>query len=525
MEPSCVRQTSIPGTSKLYADYLYHFERVSGFFPNHFSDLEALADAARELKFPESRRAEIVAALEPQNNGSAALAKLSQPGTVAVVTGQQAGLLSGPIYTVFKALTAIKLANELNSRGVSAVPVFWLATEDHDLAEVDHAFVYDQNASPSRVAVKSACLQNIPVGNVVLEEFPLSSLEQGLGDLPFAAEALALVERHYCSRTTFGQAFFGFTKELLRDFDLIYLDPLQPKVREVAAPFLCEAASRVSELTGALRDRNRELEAAGYHAQVHVDSTASLLFLLEDGRRTPLKFRDQAFLAKDRSYTQTDLASVGRQISPNALLRPVMQDFLLPTVSYVAGPAEIAYFAQSEVLYKRLLGRMPTIYPRNSFTLLDDRAEKLLGRYELRVEAFLDSPDQVRAIVANKMVPTDLRSDLTGLRSQLTTALGEVRDKLLKFDPTLAAATDKSLAKIRYQVDKISAKTARETMRRDEHATANADYLINLIYPQRHLQERYYSVVPMLAKYGLDLPQRLYEFIQLSCPDHMIRQL
>lgn len=523
MEPSCVRQTLIPGTSKLYADYLYNYEQVSSFFPSHFSDLDSLVEAGRTLEFPASRREQLIQALASQNHNSAALAKLAEPGTVAVVTGQQVGLLSGPVYTIYKALTAVRLARELSSRGVPAVPVFWFATEDHDLAEVDHAFVFNQQASPSRISVKSSCLQNIPVGSVSIDDFPADALAQSLGDLPHASDVLRLVKRHYGGSTTYGKAFAGLVKELLGEFDLIYLDPLQPQIRALAAPLLSEAAGRVPELTGALRRRNTELEAAGYHAQVHIDSASSLLFLLEDGRRAPLKFRDGSFALKDRTYSTADLCALSHWISPNALLRPVMQDYLLPTVSYVAGPAEIAYFAQSEVLYKKLLGRMPVIYPRNSFTLLDGRAEKLLGRYNIRVENLLDAPDHVRAKIAEKVVPVDLRSDLAALRSEISAKLGNVREKLVAFDPTLAAAADKSMAKIRYQVDKLSAKTARETMRHDSYANADTDYLLNFLYPQRHLQERYYSVIPMLAKFGLDLPERLYNFVQLSCPDHMLR--
>jgi uncharacterized protein YllA (UPF0747 family) len=157
--------------------------------------------------------------------------------------------------------------------------------------------------------------------------------------------------------------------------------------------------------------------------------------------------------------------------------------------------------------------------------LLDARAAKLLDRYGIQVPELLDSQDRVKAAIANKLVPHDLRSELAALRPGVTASLSAVREKLLRFDPTLAAATDKSIAKISYQVDKLAAKAARETMRRDERATRDAQYLSNLIYPQRHLQERFYSIVPFLAKHGLDLPQRIYQETTLSCPDHMLRTL
>ena len=523
MESSCVRQTTIPGTSKLFGDYLYHFQRVSSFYPQNFSDWDRLVSVAREVQFPQERRTQLVAALRGSNPESASLDRLAQDGTVAVVTGQQVGLLSGPAYTIFKALTAVRITRQLEQEGVRAVPVFWLATEDHDLAEVDHAWVFDSLAIPSKIALKPSSLKDVPVGNVEINDLQIDELGKALGDFPFASEVLRKVAEYYHGGATYGGAFQSFLKDLLKNFDLVYLNPLTPAIRSLSAPFLGEVAERVPELTDALRKRTAELEAAGYHAQVHLDVGSSLLFRLEDGRRTALKYKDGRFSIKDRSFNALELQRSAEQLSPNALLRPVMQDYLLPTVTYVGGPAEIAYLAQSQVLYERLLGRMPVVYPRNSFTLLDERASKLLSRYELHVESLLDSQDRVKNVIAHKLVPHDLRSEFSTLRSDVIGALSGLREKIRQFDPTLESASEKSAAKISYQVDKLAGKIARETMRRDQHATRDADYLLNLIYPQRHLQERFYSIVPFLAKYGWDLPRRIYEHTQLSCPDHMVR--
>src|SRR5258708_36185045 len=149
MEPSCVRQNAIPGTSRLFLDYLYNFDRVGRFYGQESWDPEHIAAAASQMEFPAARRGQIVAALREQNGDSPALDKLALPGTVAVVTGQQVGFLSGPAYTIFKALTAVKLAARLNEQGIPAVPVFWLATEDHDLAEVYRAWVFDHRLTHS----------------------------------------------------------------------------------------------------------------------------------------------------------------------------------------------------------------------------------------------------------------------------------------------------------------------------------------------------------------------------------------
>jgi bacillithiol biosynthesis cysteine-adding enzyme BshC len=523
MQSSCVRQDQIPGTSALFADYLYQFDKLSAFFPYSSWQPDGVGSAASSLQFPAERRAKIVAALAAQNNNSAALNKLAEPNTAAVVTGQQVGFLLGPAYTIFKALTAVRLAAHLNEQGIPAVPVFWLATEDHDLAEVDHAWVFNQEATPAKISLANSVVNGGPVGDVVLNEIPLAELRAALGDLPFADDVIKQVAACYQPGVTLGGAFRKLLEETLKGLGLLFLDPLAAPIREIAAPFLSEAVQRVPELLAALRTRNAAITKAGYHTQVHIDDDSSLFFLLKNGRRWPVRWKDGRFITRDGSYSLLEMSAKAGQLSPNALLRPVMQDYLLPTASYVAGPAEIAYFAQGAVLYEKLLGRMPVIYPRNSFTLLDARASKLLTRYGLQVPDLLDQHENVKGVLAARLVPPALNEQIKTAQTAASQALAQLQGSLLHFDPTLEASAAKSMAKIGYQFAKLERKIARETMRRDEHATKDAQYLVNLIYPQRHLQERFYSILPFLAKHGLDLPGQLLTQIQLSCADHMLR--
>ena len=521
MEPSCVRQDLIPGTSRLYADYLYHFNQVSAFYPGGLPDAESVISAARALDFPASRRAQLVAALAEQNpDSAAALAKLALPGTNAVVTGQQVGLFSGPAYTLFKALTAVKLAAHLESQGVAAVPIFWLASEDHDLAEVDHAWMFNQACVPTKISYTNAVTSGGPVGEVKLLDVPLQELKQVLDGLPFAEQVVARIAAAYKDGATLAGAFAAFLRDLLSGFGILFLDPLMPAIRQLATPFLAHAATHVPELVTALRQRSTELEKAGYHAQVHVDSDASLLFLLKGGKRPPLRWTGGKLVSREG---EVNVNEPGVQLSPNALLRPVMQDYLLPTAAYVGGPAEIAYFAQGSVIYEKLLGRMPVIYPRNSFTLLDERASKLMARNQLKLLDLLDHPEAVSSRIASRLVPDDLNSKFAHMQNEAATMLAAMQLDLQTFDPTLEAAARKSAAKINYQLEKLRAKTARETLRRDEKASADSLYLMNLVYPHKHFQERFYSIIPFLAKYGWDLPQRIYEETQLGCLDHMLR--
>ncbi|MGH9694711.1 MAG: bacillithiol biosynthesis cysteine-adding enzyme BshC, partial [Bryobacteraceae bacterium] len=329
-------------------------------------------------------------------------------------------------YTVFKALTAVKLAAHLTERGTPAVPIFWLATEDHDLAEVDHAWVFDREATPAKISIANTVVNGGPVGDVVLNEIPLADLRAALGDLPFADEAVEAVKAAYQPGKTLGAAFRDLIENILQGCGLLFLDPLDPAIRELGAPLLRDVVDRVPDLLDALHRRNAELEAAGYHTQVFVDKDSSLLFLLDQGRRTAIRWNGESFQVRDRSYSHEDLKSLATQLSPNALLRPVMQDYLLPTASYVGGPAEIAYFAQGQVLYDNLLGRMPVIYPRNGFTLLDERATKLLERYSMRVPDLLDYDEKVKSRLAAKLVPQDLMARMVALESTTSDALARL---------------------------------------------------------------------------------------------------
>ncbi len=270
MECSCVRHTDVPGTSKLFADLIYHFDRVQDLYPYRPNDIHSLEAAAR-FEFPDDRRAALVRALTPLNEGNPSLDRLAQRGTVAIVTGQQVGLFSGPAYSVYKALTAIKAANELTLRGTSAVPVFWLATEDHDFAEIDHAWVFGADHQPVKLQSHAGANTGArPVGGIPLGDIPLEELRAALEGLPYASEAVAMVERAYRPGETMGSSFARFIKELFEPYGLLLIDPMEPSLREIAAPLLREAVERMPELCDALIARSKELAERGFHAQVLV---------------------------------------------------------------------------------------------------------------------------------------------------------------------------------------------------------------------------------------------------------------
>ena len=518
---SCVRQTDLPHSSRLFTDSLYHPDRTAPFYYSRHHDFESVVASARQLAFPAARRAALVAALAEQNPPGASLEKLARPDAVAVVTGQQVGLFSGPAYTIYKALTAVKVAELVTRQGIPAVPVFWLATEDHDFAEVNHAWVFDGGYHPVKLEMRrSAGAQ--PVGEIALVAPPLGELREQLRTLPHGEEVAGLVEESYRPGGSMGGAFGTLLRRILAEFDILQLNPLVPAFRELAAPLLSAAVEATPSLVEAVLERNRELAAAGYHAQVHVEKSTSLVFLLEEGKRLALRRHENGYVLNGRRLSTQELIGRAASLSPNALLRPVVQDSILPTAAYIGGPSELAYLAQSEVIYRLLLGRMPVVLPRGGFTLLDERSHKLLKQYELALPDFFHGEEMLRERLAARLVPPALNTALRNAASAVDQALARLHGEVAGFDPTLGAAIERSGRKIRYQLGKIERKTARETIRRDARASRDAASLSSLVYPERHLQERLYSILPFLAKHGVDLPHRLYEAVDPHCPDHRL---
>ena len=528
MKIACIPHTQIPGSSKIFLDLLYQYPRVQEFYP-HPPTLEGVEAAAAEIDYPDARRAEVVEALRRQNAGAhpavdANLDKLAKPGAVAIATGQQVGLLGGPSFAAYKALTAIKLAASLEARGIPAVPLFWLATEDHDIDEVSRVDLLDQSSKDVSLHARSDAPAGCPAGEARLRGVAMEELRAALEGMDFSAETIALAEDAYAGEPRFGEAFAKLWRGLFAKRGLILLDPMDPALRRICAPLLRQALDDREAIAQALAKRGRRIEAEGYHQQVAAPDDGVLLFRFENGRRTPLRWDGDAYKAGRKSYSHADLQALLESepecFSPNALLRPVVQDYLLPTAGLLGGPAELAYWAQSAVLYERLLGRMPAALHRASFTLLDSRTAKLLGKYGLSLTDCMTYDADFRARMAARLTPPQLRAQFERQRTAVDRALGELRGSLGHFDPTLAEALDRSARKIRYQFEKIEGKAGREILRRDERSGDDADRLAAWLYPHRSQQERRYSILSFQARFGERLYDEIYEAIRPECADH-----
>ncbi len=516
MELSCIRHTALPNTTKLFADFTYHPERVEQFYPYLPVSDESFRRTAAAIDFPPEKRQALVEALRVKNADNPLLERIAQPGTVAVVTGQQVGLFGGPPFAIYKALTAIRFAEHLSSIGIPAVPVFWMATEDHDLHEVDHTWFFNANHQPVLLQATGSAVPDQPVGTVPFDQVPLDELRRVLHGLPYAEEALDFARDTYQPGRTMGDAFSLLLDRMLTGLPILHVDPMLPEFRKLAAPLLREAVLRAPELTRDVLARNKELTAAGYHTQVHVEDSTSFVFLLDKGRRQALKRRNGEYAA---------LADRAEDLSPNALLRPVVQDSMIPTIAYVGGPAEIAYLAQSEVLYRELLGRQPIALHRASFTIITPREHKRLDRFNLELTDFFHGEQSVAEKAAKKLVDPRIAGRVSDARGAATQSLARMFDAVEHFDPSIRKAIEKSRRKIEYQFEKIDRRVGREAITREKDAATDVDELYNTVFPRHKLQERVYSSLAFVAQYGPDFARRVYDNLLLDCPDHRVLTL
>jgi bacillithiol biosynthesis cysteine-adding enzyme BshC len=532
----------IPHQSRLFLDYLRDPVALRRFYPSAVRFHHELAERAPGvLSAHETNRNALCDALEAMNTAwdagpeiLANISRLREADCVAVVTGQQAGLFTGPLYTIYKALSAVKLAGCLNERGTKSVPVFWIATEDHDFPEVASAEFISCDCKLASVSVSNGMHKDgMPVGGVLLDQSIDETIERMLDQLPtteFKPELESLLRECWKQGTGYGEAFARMMTRLVGRYGLVLLDPLDARLKRLAAPLYAQAARRAPLIASAVEARSRELEAAGYHAQVVATANSFPLFLHteEDARHAVTRGDDGRYRVKDmrEGHTADELAEMAlrepERFSPNVTLRAVVQDYLLPTIAYVGGAAEIAYFAQTAEAY-RVLNRPATpILPRASLTMVESRTGRTLERYGLELSDFFAGLESVLARVAEEHLGTEAAQAFDHTEERVNQELETLKDQLRRVDPTLADALETGRHKINYQLKGLRSRFHRAQMNRDQAATRQLQRAQDLLYPQKALQERHINITSLLVRHGHYVVNWIYDAINLGSTDHQI---
>jgi bacillithiol biosynthesis cysteine-adding enzyme BshC len=536
VKSECLPFSQIPHTTRLFNDFLSDYSKVQQFYPRSAYFNQWFKDEAASVRYDPGRRERVSAALERQNRSLGASDKTLEniarlrAGASAVVTGQQVGLFGGPLFSIFKALSAVKLADHATRSGVECVPVFWLATEDHDLAEVNQVSIPGAEGSLQKLTAPVTGVPDGPVGMLRLDP-GIEAVVEAASGLLGPSEISDLLREAYRSGETLGSAFARLFARLFADWGVILLDAADPELHSIALPIYQAAIERAAELDEALLARGKAIEAAGYHQQVKVTPSSTLLFTLRSGARVPVHRRvdgngSTEFLIDEDRVSQTELlgrvASSPQDFSGNALLRPVIQDYLLPTLAYTGGSAEVAYFAQVAVVYEALLGRITPIVPRFSATIVEAKPTAILERFGLRLPDIFPGPEALRELMASRTLPKELQSAFDQAESLLEKSLAAIREGLAKLDSTLVEAATNAASKMQHQLTQLRSKAARAELRQTEVLARKADLLSNLLYPGKALQEREIAAVYFVARHGMEFLRDVYESIRPDCLDHQI---
>ncbi|MGB8098821.1 MAG: bacillithiol biosynthesis cysteine-adding enzyme BshC [Terracidiphilus sp.] len=522
----CHPITVAPGFTRLFLDFCVGAPEARPFYGT------ALRSAAWQTRPPvPAHWPEVVEALAAQNPHSSSLEAL-RAGAGAVVTGQQVGLFGGPLYTPLKAATALARARHATSAGSPHAAIFWLAAEDHDFAEVNHV-TFPAHRELRTLTYSHSPNSAAPVGSIVIDP-SIQSLLDSAGEILGWSGALEALTAAYQPGRTFAQAFADFYSRVFVSQGLLVFDASGRAVHSLGAPVLKAALDRADELHAALEARGRELAAAGYHAQVAVAGQSSLLFLIDakSGARLALKRTPPSaaepnglWQAGRERYSTADLtgilASEPERISPSALLRPVFQDFLLGTSLVIGGPAEIAYFAQSEVLYSRILGRMTPVEPRFSATLIEPDIAELLARHELTLESvFAETEDSLAQLLAARAIPIEGKRKLASAGNALDAELTDLVGWMQAMDEGLGRSALTSASKMRYQMNRLRRLAANFQMRKQDSLRRHAQAIAQALYPGGHLQERVHGAAWYFARHGFELAETLVQHAADSCPGH-----
>ena len=526
-----------PHLPRLTDDYIYNYGQVGEFYNGDFRDPAALERQTEKVRSRPVPRENLAAVLSEQNASYAcgpetlgAIGRLVRDKACAVVTGQQVGLFSGPLYTIYKALTAIKLSNALSRRGLgSFVPVFWLASDDHDLAEIDHiAFMDKDNRLREIRCPAPPHEQKVPVSNIPLPQDIGDCFEQLRTltlDTEFKANILGSLNEAYQPGRSYVEAFGRWMTRLFKSRGLVLIDAGHPRLKEMGRDVFYREIADDSPSTRQAVAASERLSQAGYEAQIPLHEGILNQFYAERERHA-IQWKEGAIDIKGLPSLNTKealLKLAGEKpflFSPNVLLRPLYQDAVLPTVAYVGGPSEIAYFGQLKGVYETFGLPMPVIYPRKSVTIIERKIDHILKKYHLSVPDLWRNAAGAIGAITKEEIPEAVGRTLLLARDHLERDYASLKAEILAFDSGLAESVDLAKGKMNLQLDFMQKKVQQAARKRNDIAVRQLHKAVDNVFPNHRLQERVFNIVPYLIKYGDAFIDQLDQAIDIDAIDH-----
>lgn len=536
--------SDIPGHQNLFLDYLYEFENVKEYFTYDFRAKDSYLKIFKTISESKKEFSPLLGKIiQHQYEGSESseitrknIAALSDKKTLAVVTGQQLGILGGPLYTFYKILTAIKLSSQLSERydDFYFVPVFWLEGDDHDFNEVRTITTLDDQNKSITIGYGEEIPEDEIRQSVGLLKFDHSIIDfinsfAGLQrDTEFKQTLINTIKEFYKEGVSFKEAFRNLIHSIFDESGLVIFDPQDKQIKDLLKPVFKKELSEFRKYTDKLVHTSAELEER-YHAQVKV-KPVNLFMNIEDGRYSiePVE-NDFRLKRKRRNFTLQQLLdlveSSPEQFSPNVLLRPVCQDYILPTAFYVAGPSEISYYAQLKPLYNFFNVAAPVIYPRSSVTILESNIKKTLDKFNLDIKDLFMDLDGAKKKVINSISEISLNEIFNELNTNIEIAFDHLKEKLLEVDKTTADSSKKYKEKIFNAIEELQRKAEGAQNKRYEVTLRQIDKAAAILFPDSNLQERVFNFTLFFNKYGPEFLKKLFNEIQIDKFEHQVIEL
>lgn len=531
----------VGGFSNLFTDYLSDFKKVQQFYEWDFRQINNFKLRCNKIRNDYKHRNSIYEVLLRQNKSFGCLENtffnlenLHSENTFAVVSGQQVGLFGGPLYTIYKIITLLKLTEHLNHTfpEIHFVPIFWLEGEDHDYDEVNKIKVIssDNQIKTLDYHVKIKSGHHGPVGSYTLENMLdiHKRLQSALPNTEFKSKLLEIAETSYSDGSTFEKSFVKLINELFPEAGIIFISSNDKAVKKLLTDIFQKEITNHPKTCQLVIQRSAELEHK-YHAQVK--PRALNLFLFHKGGRYLIEPKENGFSLKGtrKIITKEEMEQIVNDtpelLSPNVVLRPICQDSILPTAVYVGGPSEIAYFAQLKPIYELFQIGMPILYPRASATIVEEKVTKILDKYELDILNILNDIGKVKKQVINLVSEIKIDDLFTESKSRINDVLNEMKFGLGYIDQTLLGALENTREKIASNLNSLKEKTDLAQKQKHETALRQVEKAFNNLMPDEILQERELHIFTYMNKYGLEFHKYLAKEIQIDKFEHQIFDL
>ena len=529
-----------PWVRPLAGEYAANFASVAPLYAGDPQSPDAWREVSARVRSHPGHRDHVAAAIAAQQRrrdapeaARTAAALLANPDTVAVVTGQQAGVFGGPLYTVLKAVSAIQLARRAaQTLGTPVVPIFWVAAEDHDWAEIASVTVLDAQLQPRTVAMPPPeGAGERPVGSLDLDERVTGTLDElaaALAPTEFTPWLLDSLRAAYRPGVGVADAFARWIEGLLGSHGLIVFDSGDQSVKPLVSEVFRREIATPGHTAALATTAGAEMAARGHSPQVVPQEDGLSLFRIDPatGVRTPIRCQGDKFVAGETTLSAEDLEKELTQapdrFSPNVLLRPIVQDTLFPTICYVAGPSELAYFGQLRKVYEHFGRPMPLVHPRSSATLVDSATIRFLNKYDVPLEDLQPQDEAALNRLLQAQLPPTVDAAFSAAGQAMSEKMQDVVDAVASVDPTLAGAAKNTFGKMEHELKALQGKMIQAAKRRDDTLRRQFTRAQGQTFPQGHPQERSLAVVYFLNQYGPALVDRLLEELPIDPGQHWV---